>query len=67
MMGMTELLRERNEQYEERHDLAVERLRGIVSEETVPGRYLLYFQDVAIFLLERPVGPVQLKGNAELK
>ena len=51
-MGMTELLRERNEQYEERHDLAVERLRGIVSEETVPGRYLLYFQDVAIFLLE---------------
>ena len=41
-----------NESYKERHALAVGRLRGIVSEETVPEDCLPYFQDVAIFLLE---------------
>ncbi len=51
-MEMTQLQKERNRQYEERHDLAVERIRGIVSEETVPKKFLPYFQDVAIFLLE---------------
>ena len=43
---------ERNEQYEERHSLAVGRLRGIVTEETVPEKYVPYFQDTALFLLE---------------
>lgn len=51
-MNIRELQKEKNEQYEERHVLAVGRLRGIVSEETVPEQYLPYFQDVAIFLLE---------------
>ena len=51
-MDIREIQKEKNEQYEERHVLAVGRLRGIVSEETVPEQYLSYFQDVAIFLLE---------------
>ena len=51
-MNIREIQKERNAQYEERHALAVGRLRGIVSEETVPEQYLPYFQDVAIFLLE---------------
>ena len=40
------------EEYRERHILAVDRLRGLVAEETVTEQYLHYFQDVAIFLLE---------------
>ena len=51
-MNIREIQKEKNEQYEERHVLAVGRLRGIVSEETVPEQYLSYFRDVAIFLLE---------------
>ena len=51
-MNIREIQKQKNEQYEERHVLAVGRLRGIVSEETVPEQYLSYFQDVAIFLLE---------------
>ena len=51
-MNLKEMRRERNEQCEERHALAVDRLRGIVSEETVSERYLSFFQDTAIFLLE---------------
>ena len=51
-MNIREIQKEKNEQYEERHVLAVGRLRGIVSEKTVPEQYLSYFQDVAIFLLE---------------
>ena len=50
--GWKEMQNERNEQCEERHGLAVDRLRGIVSEETVSERYLSFFQDTAIFLLE---------------
>ena len=42
----------RMEEYKERHILAVDRLRGLVAEETVAEQYLHYFQDVAIFLLE---------------
>ena len=48
-MNIKEIQKEKNEQYEERHILAVGRLRGLVSEETVPEQYLPYFQDVAIF------------------
>lgn len=51
-MDDKEIQKERNEQYEERHSLAVGRLRGIVTEETVPGKYVPYFQDTALFLLE---------------
>ena len=52
LMNREEIQKEKNKQYEERHILAVGRLRGIVSEETVPEQYVPYFQDVAIFLLE---------------
>ena len=51
-MDRKEIQKERNEQYKERHVLAVGRLRGIVSEETVSVPYVNYFQDVALFLLE---------------
>ena len=51
-MGVEGIQKERNEQYTERHILAVDRLRRLVAEETVAERYLPYFQDVAIFLLE---------------
>ena len=51
-MGVKKKQKEKNEQYEERHALAVGRLRGIVTEETVPEKYVPYFQDTALFLLE---------------
>ena len=51
-MEIKQMQQERNEQYTQRHELAVERLRGIVSEETVSERYRMYFQDVSLFLLE---------------
>ena len=51
-MDRKEIQKERNRQYEERHSLAVGRLREIVSEEAVSARYVSYFQDVALFLLE---------------
>ena len=51
-MDVEGIQKERNEQYTERHILAVDRLRRLVAEETVAERYLPYFQDVAIFLLE---------------
>ena len=51
-MEIKQMQRERNEQYTQRHELAVGRLRGIVSEETVSERYRIYFQDVSLFLLE---------------
>ena len=51
-MDRKEKQKERNRQYGERHGLAVGRLRGIVSEETVSVPYVTYFQDIALFLLE---------------
>jgi len=51
-MSREELLEQRNEACRERHTLAVDRLRAMVAEETVPEKYLIYFQDVTIFLLE---------------
>ena len=51
-MSREEMLEQRNEACRERHVLAVDRLRSIVAEETVPEKYLSYFQDVTIFLLE---------------
>ena len=49
---MSEQQKERNEQIRERHSLAVDRLRSLVTEETVPEWYRAYFQDTGIFLLE---------------
>ena len=51
-MRREEWLREKNEACAQRHDLAVDRLRSLVSEETVAVRYRGFFQDTAIFLLE---------------
>ena len=51
-MSREEMLEQRNEACRERHVLAVDRLRSIVAEETIPEKYLSYFQDVTIFLLE---------------
>ena len=53
MIGkLSELQKEKNEQCTQRHELAVERLRTIVTEETVNVAYISYFQDCTLFLLE---------------
>ena len=51
-MSWTERQNEKNEQCEQRHALAVERLQGIVTEETVEKEYVPYFQNTVLFLLE---------------
>ncbi len=51
-MRREEWLREKNEACAQRHELAVDRLRSLISEETVASRYRAFFQDTAIFLLE---------------
>ena len=51
-LKMSEMQNKRNEQIQERHSLAVDRLRRLVTEETVPEWYRAYFQDTGIFLLE---------------
>ena len=51
-MSWTDRQNEKNEQCEQRHALAVERLRGIVIEETVEKEYIPYFQNTVLFLLE---------------
>ena len=51
-MSWTERQNEKNEQCEQRHALAVERLRCIVTEETVEKEYIPYFQNTVLFLLE---------------
>ena len=51
-MSLSEIQKERKEQCRERHELAVNRIRSIVTEETVEEAYVGYFQDVALFLLE---------------
>ena len=51
-MSRKEIQRERNEQCSERHALAVDRLRSMVSEETAAEKYRPFFRDAAIFLLE---------------
>lgn len=51
-MSMEAIRKAGNELYNERHILAVDRLRSLIAEETVAEQYLPYFQDVAIFLLE---------------
>ena len=50
-MSLSEIQKERNEQCRERHELAVNRIRSMVTEETVEKAYVGYFQDVA-FLSE---------------
>ena len=51
-MSWTDRQNEKNEQCEQRHALAVERLQGIVTEETVEKEYIPYFQNTVLFLLE---------------
>ena len=51
-MSLSEIQKERNEQCRERHELAVNRILSMVTEETVEKAYVGYFQDVALFLLE---------------
>ena len=51
-MNRKEKSDQRNKQCGERHALAVNRLREMAAEETVPQKYQIYFQDVTIFLLE---------------
>lgn len=48
-MSLSEIQKERNEQCRERHELAVNRIRSMVTEETVEKAYVGYFQDVALF------------------
>lgn len=49
---LSEIQKKKNEQCAQRHELAVERLRSIVTEETVAEAYIPYFQDCTLFLLE---------------
>ena len=51
-MRAEEIQKKKNEQYRERHELAVERLEQIGTERTVPEEYLDYFQKTAAFLLK---------------
>ncbi len=46
---LSELQKEKNEQCTQRHELAVERLRTIVTEETVDAAYISYFQATLFF------------------
>ena len=40
------------EQVRERYDLTIERIRGMVSEETVPMPYRTFFQETSCFILK---------------
>ena len=52
MIGkLSELQKEKNEQCTQRHELAVERLRTIVTEETVNTAYISTFRIVPCFCL----------------
>lgn len=51
-MKWMEKQRKKNKEYEMRHQLSVDRLREIVTEETVAEKYLPYFETVSVFLLE---------------
>lgn len=52
MIGkLSELQKEKNEQCTQRHELAVERLRTIVTEETVNTAIFLTFRIVPCFCL----------------
>ena len=42
-MSLSEIQKERNEQCRERHELAVNRIRSMVTEETVEKAYVGYF------------------------
>lgn len=50
-MGFKDMQSQRNEEYIERHELSLERIRRIAVEDTVDKKYLSYFQDMAVFLL----------------
>ena len=50
-METTQRQMEKNLEYRERRELAAERIRGILSEETVPERFRPFFRQAAEFLL----------------
>ena len=50
-MNFNEMQSQKNEEYLERHELSLERIRRIAVEDTVDNKYLSYFQDMAVFLL----------------
>ena len=51
-MAFQEWQSERNEQYQERHELSVDRIKRIATEDTVEERFQPFFQAVSAFLLE---------------
>nr|WP_288858835.1 aminopeptidase [uncultured Faecalicatena sp.] len=51
-MAFQEWQSERNEQYQERHELSVDRIKAIATEDTVNEKFQPYFQAVSAFLLE---------------
>ena len=50
-MILSEMQSQKNEEYKERHELSIERIRRIAVEDTVDKKYLSYFQEMAVFLL----------------
>ena len=50
-MSFKDMQSQKNEEYTERHELSLERIRRIAVEDTVDKKYLSYFQDMAVFLL----------------
>ena len=50
-MNFNDMQSQKNEEYIERHELSLERIRRIAVEDTVDKKYLSYFQDMAVFLL----------------
>ena len=50
-MNFNDIQNQKNEEYIERHELSLERIRRIAVEDTVDKKYLSYFQDMAVFLL----------------
>ena len=51
-MAFQEWQSERNEQYQERHELSVDRIKRIATEDSVEDKFQPFFQAVSAFLLE---------------
>lgn len=48
----SEWQKEKNEEYRERHELSIERIKRIAVEDTVEETFRAYFQNTALFMLE---------------
>ena len=73
-MILSEMQSQKNEEYKERHELSLERIRRIAVEDTVDEKYLSYFQEMAVFLLslegirnDVETGKFECKSLEELK